>query len=56
MDFIFQRFDKRFEEIVNCLDVLQIDAHRRWNDNRRPGVKLARGDPIDRHRPVPIRR
>ncbi|KAH7678920.1 hypothetical protein IHE45_06G025500 [Dioscorea alata] len=56
MDLRFRRFEERFEEIVDHLHALQIDAHRRRNDNRRPGVEVARGVPIGRRRPVPIHR
>lgn len=53
IDLIFRRFEGRFDEIVDRLDALGLDAHRRQNGNRRPGVEVAHGDPIDR--PVPVR-
>ena len=54
MDHRFQRFEERLVKIVECLDALGIDANRRRNDNRRPEVEAAHGDPIDR--PVPAHR
>ena len=54
MDLRFWHFEERFEEIVDRLDVLGIDAHRRRNDDRRPGAEMAFGDPIGR--PIPVRR
>ncbi|OMP05395.1 cell surface glycoprotein (putative), DUF1773 family protein 5 [Corchorus olitorius] len=49
MDLRFRRFDKRFDEIENCLDKLKmVYAHVRQVDNRKPRVEMARGVLIEK--------
>ena len=47
MDLKSRCFEERFKKIVEHLDALGIDVHRRRNGNRRLAVELAHDNPIN---------
>ena len=53
IDFRFQTFEGRFEEIVDRLDALAIGANSGRNDDRRwPRDDFSRGQPVNRPEPA----